>query len=80
MLSQTVQKQHHLEQPPNTDVMRFMSLNVKETVVQEVAFDLLEHFAQASGQLTTDDHCKWSARTPSRAGSWRSWGPALTFR
>ena len=74
MLSQTVQKQHHLEQPANTDVMRFMSLDVKETVVKEDAFDILDHFAQAIGQLTTDDHCKWSAPfIPSPPGSWSSW-------
>ena len=32
-----------------------MSLNVKETVVQDVAFDLLDRFTLASCQLTTDN-------------------------
>ena len=62
MLSATVQKQHHLEQPANTDVLRFMTLGVREAVVQEVAFDLLEHIPQATAQLATDDHCKWPGR------------------
>mgnify|MGYP004538297465 CR=1 FL=1 len=38
--------------------MPFMSPNVKETVVHEASFDIPDHSAQASGQMTTDDHCK----------------------
>ena len=59
MLSQTSKETNLLQQPLNTDLLQFLTLDVQIQVISLIATNALQNIQKIAEQLPTDDHIKW---------------------
>ncbi|KAL7720263.1 Ral GTPase-activating protein subunit alpha/beta N-terminal domain-containing protein [Entamoeba marina] len=59
MLSSTIKSTDLLSQPLNTDILKFLPIDVQQLVVRAISNNIIAHQRDVVENFPTDDHVKW---------------------